>query len=62
MNRSLTASGDRSPGISHGTYAGVVGPRQVPIVHSPDDEKVDALIAARDDEEREWMILDKLLV
>jgi len=40
----------------------VVGPRQVPIVHSPDDEKVDALIAARDDEEREWMILDKLLV
>jgi xylose isomerase len=35
--------------------------RLVPIVRSLDDEKVDELIAARDYEELEWMILDKLL-
>ena len=35
--------------------------RLVPIVRSLDDAKVDELVAARDYEELEWMILDKLL-
>jgi len=35
--------------------------RRVPIVRSQNDAKVDELIAARDDEELEWLILDKLL-
>ena len=61
MNRSLTASGERGPGVSHCTRVVTVDLRWVPIVRSLDDKKVDALIAARDYEELEWLILDKLL-
>jgi len=38
-----------------------VGLRRVPVVRTLDDAKADELIAAHDDEDLEWMILNKLL-